>query len=513
YLVGVANTPAGWVYSGAPALPAGTQVDYNSHLAKMWQGSRGQWDYHLLFTPEPHRGLPLVQGFYVALGALAHITPFSLPLVYHLARFLLTVGMVIALWQFAAHFFDQPRERWLAVLVATVASGWSWLLLMVDPAQASAVSPIEFWLLDAFNLLGALSMPHFAAAVILQIAAVLAFERWAADEGQGRRGLVVLTLALAAESFVQPYVILLLGPLFVLLTAYHIWGTRQIWLRRALWLVIPLGIHAVLVGYQYLAMNGDPIWADFAAQNLTLSPPPIYYLLGYLPFLIPIVWAGRRLLQPRWALPLLWMLLVVGLIYAPLPTQRRYLLGVQTPLAVLAVVGWTQGVLPKLRRGYRPLATAIYVLLASLGMIGMLFANLGVARFPETSGVYYSPDEWQAIIWLRAQQADNPDGVILTTFDRAGQGSGGRVVAATGQRVYAGHWIETVSLDAKVEDLKRFYDPTTPDTWRQTFLKQMGITTIWYDEYAQALGSWNPAQADYLQPVFTSGFITIYRTQ
>src|SRR5215475_3820664 len=101
YIVGYISTPQGWRYSGALALPSGTEVDYNSHLAKMWQGSRGEWDYHLLFTSEPHPGLPLVQGFYVALGALAHVTPFSLALIYQLARFLLTVGVALAIWVFA----------------------------------------------------------------------------------------------------------------------------------------------------------------------------------------------------------------------------------------------------------------------------------------------------------------------------------------------------------------------------------------------------------------------------
>src|SRR5512145_1005975 len=135
YVVGGLSAPQGWQYSGAAAIPNGSQVDYNSHLAKMWQGSWGQWDYHLLFTHEAHPGLPLVQGFYVALGALANLTPFSLPAVYHLARFGLTVGLVLAIWAFAAHYFEKPRERWLATLFGTIVAGWSWLLLVFDPAM------------------------------------------------------------------------------------------------------------------------------------------------------------------------------------------------------------------------------------------------------------------------------------------------------------------------------------------------------------------------------------------
>src|SRR5262249_42488593 len=123
YIVGVVSTPDGWQYSGAPSVPIGVAVDYNSHLAKMWQGSRGEWDYRLLFTHESHRGIFPVQGFYVALGALADVTPFSLPLVYHIARFALTLCMVLAIWTFVCRFFDKASERWLALLFAAIVGG------------------------------------------------------------------------------------------------------------------------------------------------------------------------------------------------------------------------------------------------------------------------------------------------------------------------------------------------------------------------------------------------------
>ncbi len=318
YLVGALNTPEGWVYSGAPAVPTGAEVDYNSHLAKMWQGLRGDFAYHLLFTHEAHPGLPLVQGFYVLLGVFGHLA--SLPVVYHLARFLLTLLMVVAIWYFASRYFDKPRERWLALLLAVIAGGWSWLLILVSPAQTASVSPVEFWLLDAFNLLGALTMPHFAAAVILQIVALMSFESWL---GQGRgRSLLLLTLALAAESLIQPYVILFFGPLIALWAAYQVFIRQVVPLRRALWLLLPLAIHALLVIYQYLAINGDPVWADFAAQNITMSPPPVYLLLGYLPLLLPALLGLPALWRAgdHWRLLVLWVVLVALLAYAPLTT-------------------------------------------------------------------------------------------------------------------------------------------------------------------------------------------------
>jgi len=517
YLVGLLSTPDGWRYSGAPAVPVGVQVDYNSHLAKMWQGSRGQWDYHLLFTHEPHRGIFPVQGFYVALGTLASITPFGLPAIYHIVRFLLTVSMVLAIWAFACRFFEKSSERWLALLFATIVGGWSWLLLFIDPVMAASMSPIEFWLSDAFNLLGALYMPHFAAAVTLQIVIALTYDSWVRNSGEmvNRARLIILTLALAVESIIQPYVVLLLVPLLLILTAYHVFSAKRLSWRRALWLLIPLGIHVGLVAYQYLAISSDPVWATFTAQNNTLSPLVTYYLLGYLPFLIPIIPGARVFMldtaDDRWWLPILWVALVAMLLYAPFPTQRRYLLGVQTPLAVLAAYGWSRAILPRLSRPHRPLLTIVYMALASVALVGMVVANIASIASPrDNAEVYYQPDELLGYAWL-ARESPNVDDLILTTFDLSGQGSGGRLVAATGRRVFIGHWYETANFTEKVGQVRQFYDTNTPDSWRRDFLIKIGAVYIWYDDYARAVGDWNPAMADYLEALFASDTVTIYK--
>jgi hypothetical protein len=512
YLVGQLSTPVGWEYSSVAVLPTGTQFDVDSHLAKMWQGSRGEWNYHLLFTHEDHPGLPVVQSFYILLGAIAHITPFSLPLVFHIARFGMTLGLVLAIWAFACHFFDKPSERWLATLFGTIAVGCSWILLFMSPSMTAEVGPIEFWLIDAFNLLGALYMPHFAAAIILQIVIVLSYEDWI--RARNNRSFVVLTIALALEAIIQPYAILLLIPLLVLLTSYYVFSAKKLTFREALWLIIPFGLHAGLVLYQYLALNSDPVWASFTAQNITLSPSVTYYVLGYLPFLIPIAFGANRFMgetaDDRWWMPILWVALVVVLLYAPFPTQRRYLLGVQTPLAVLAAFGWSRTILPRFKMKQRPLVTIIYFVVASIALIAMVAVNVIALSKPEKSlTAFYQPDEVQGFAWLREHAQSND--LVLTTFDQNGKGSGGRVVAATGLRVFIGHWIETAHFEDKMNQIKQLYDVSTTDDWRREFLNETQTTYVWYDESARQLGKWNPADATYLKPVFTSSGVVIYQ--
>jgi hypothetical protein len=124
--------------------------------------------------------------------------------------------------------------------------------------------------------------------------------------------------------------------------------------------------------------------------------------------------------------------------------------------------------------------------------------------------LYYQPDEMLGYAWLQRETTGRDD-VVLTTFDTMGQGSGGRLVAATGQRVFIGHWFETVDFENKVAQVRRFYDPATPDNWRREFLNDIGAVYVWYDDYARATGEWNPSAASYMEAAFTSDTVTIYR--
>ena len=396
----------------------------------------------------------------------------------------------------------------MVLLFATVVGGWSWLVLVI-PVGRSDISPIEFWLFDAFNLLGMFYAMHFALALIIQAAAVLAYERWI--QGGGARPLAILTVALAGLSIVQPYIAPLTGLLIGLMTAYHLFiAPVRLSFRRALWLALPLAVHAALVLYQYLAMQSNAIWRGFVEQNDTLSPPIIYYVLGYLPLLIPAALSLRRP-QRHLLIAWVWIVLVALLLYMPLPTQRRYTLGLQTMLAIPAAAGWVQVILPRMKYRRRPLATMIYLMFASISLLLMIAVNtLAAFRPEENTHVFWQPDERAGYDWLTAHT--DPDDIILTTFKAKEKRSGGSVVAATGRRVYLGHWFETVDFEHKSDQVERFYDPTTSDAWRCAFLREIGAAYVWYDlPYVLTTGNWQPDELACLDVAFERGSLTIYR--
>jgi hypothetical protein len=209
----------------------------------------------------------------------------------------------------------------------------------------------------------------------------------------------------------------------------------------------------------------------------------------------------------RWVLPILWIVFVALLLYAPLNTQRRYTFGIQAPLAVLAVYWFAEVGVPALRRRFRRRANhvlIIYAAISTFSTLMVLLLQLNVARDTNDRTVYYTDDMYAAWQWVR----DNTYAydTVLASFQ-----SGGQLVAQTGRRTVLGHWIETVDYLNKREEINKFFDPQIPDAWRWQLMSEQGVSYLWYGDEERKLGTWSPTSIKLLNPVYKNSTITIYR--
>jgi uncharacterized membrane protein len=74
-----------------------------------------------------------------------------------------------------------------------------------------------------------------------------------------------------------------------------------------------------------------------------------------------------------------------------------------------------------------------------------------------------------------------------------------------------GHWIETADYSRKTEEVRRFFSAESDDVWRLDFVRAQRVAYVWYGAEERKLGNWWPATAPYLQPVFETAHITIFR--
>jgi hypothetical protein len=500
-LLALVSAPPGTTFGGSLS----NLIDIHSHLAKMQQGKRGDWMNVLLFTSEPHEPVWILTH-YQTLGHIARLMNLSVPLVYHLARAVLSAVMVWALYAFLRRYLE-PRGAWWGLLLTLFGGGIGFVLYFVTPEMAREVAPIELWLQDGYMYLAATTFPHFAIAITLLMVSLIMIERWAEDKPGS---LLVLLFTTFGVSIVQPHGLPLIDLILVGVVGWRVVRGQMNFVRALRGLIVIGVFHAAIIGYPLVVLYTYPVWREFTAQNVLSSPAPIYYVLGYLPLLLPalggIVIAVRRR-DERWLLPILWLALVTLLLYAPLATQRRYTLAIQAPLAALMVYWFAQVGVPALRRRLRGRANLVLILYSAVCVIAtalMFQTQLLAVADKEDRHIYHSDDQRAAWDWISANTA--PTDLFLSSFE-----AGGQIPAYTGRRVMLGHWIETVDYLRKKAAVAAFFDPATPDNERWVLMSEQGVHYVWYGPDERALGTWSPTAIPLLVPAFEGATITIYR--
>jgi len=476
-----------WALSDADHVFTGfvyNAEDGNSYIAKMRLGARGEWLFHLVYTPEEHQGA-LVYTFYLLLGKLAAGLGLSFLLVYHLARALLGAGLLLTVYIFVARFTAEVTVRRVAWLLVAIGSGLGWLLTLLGATHWLGDLPLDFWVPEAYAFLVLFSSPHLALAEALLLWAIL----WTlqAFQGQGPRWSLYAGLAAFVMAWVLPfYAGVLAAVLGAYLLALLVRRRRFPWRETGLTVLTGLGALPPVV-YSAWVFSTNPAFAAWAAQNRILSPHPAHYLLGFLLLVVPAIWGAIQAIrqgEEQWLLPVAWVIVVPFLLYLPFNLQRRMVAAVQVPLALLAaegLVAWFR---------HRRLALVAYVAIASLSNLLLVAGSLGPIQ-QRTAPIYHPGDEVAALAWLAAHA--QPDETVLASFQ-----VGNVIPAHTDLRVFAGHGPETLNSAEKRADIRRFFQPDTDDAWRQALLQESDVDYVFFGPMEQELGDWDLSSAGYL---------------
>ena len=477
YVVVAATTPNDLRFGGALVTP----IDAQSYFAKMRQGYAGAWLFRLPYTVNDEPDAFLFT-FYLALGHLARLAGLSLPAVYHLARGLGGWALLLSVYALIARVFDTPGDRRRAWLFVALTSGLGWIGL----ASADVSIP------ESNTFFSILTNPHFPASMALMLIIYMSV----LDGRRLRASLASLGLAI-----LQPF-----APMAVYAGIAANWIIRaQLGrgdsLLRQMKTAAMAGLSiAPLMLYFYLATQRDPILSQWSAQNLTPSPPPGEYLVGYglLGVLaIPGARAALRRGRDVDVLLLAWALSSTLLLYAPFPLQRRFSLGLHIPLVLLAVMGLRSATV-KVASGdasYRWWGRIAFIL--SLPTTLLLVGIMSTAAMrPPDGRLFFSADEAAAFDWLRLASHAPREPVVIAAPE-----TGLFLPAWAGVRVIYGHPFETLDAANTRSKVERFFAGTAD---RADVLRD--VDYIFFGPREKKLGEADPGW----QPVFESGDVTIY---
>jgi hypothetical protein len=517
YALGYLLPTPGWEFSGIVM----NFEDSHGYLAKMRQGAEGQLLYQIPFTSEDHDGA-FVGGFFLALGWICAISGLPVIWMWHLSRLFFGFFLLLAAYVFIAFFLEDTKQRLVAYFLASVSAGLGWIVLLSGRFSILGFDLIDFKMPEAHVFFTLLTFPHFALGATLLLAifclCILLHQtqRWRYAVMAGLAGLLL--------AVVHPYNLLIVAVALGIWLLIIVWRERRLPLRELAGPVL-LGLMALPVFVYYLwVFANNPAFGAWADQSGSPSPHPLHYLIGYGPLLIlslPAMVDKARKADSDGLLPLIWVLSVALLLYAPLKQQRRMVEGVHVPLSLLAAAGLYSYYLPRWERSktLRKLVTfrqqaysprsfrnfmVFLVLVATVPSNLYIVASLAATTVQHTYPFFHEREENEAIEWL-AQETARSDTVF------GSHGTGSYIPARINHRSFAGYWAETARCHEKLGMVDRFFQEETPDAWRVGLLKEYDIAYVFYGPREELLGGFDPAEAEYLSPVFDNDLITIYR--
>lgn len=498
---------AGYAAQNDKSVFAGTffdAPDYAVHIAMLRTGMEGAWGYNLRFTTEPHT-TAYIRLFYIVLGELNR--PFNIDpaIVFQIARWVFGYTALFSIYLLIKRTFNESRWQWLAFFLAVFGAGLGWLQIAFNMVP-SLVAPVDLWLIDAYVLFSLSLFPHFAFTLTLMCLAFVLF----LDFLQAGNWLRILGIILAAVlvQIVNPIAFVVID-VAMAAAAFLQWSKqRKANVNEFIALALIAAAQIPLLIYNFLLLSKDPVWSQFTAQNLTLSPPPIYYVWGFGFFwplaIIGIIQAIRERNTVLLA-SLAWVIVAFALAYAPFGIQRRFLLGITIPLSLLAIAGLSnilQFISRKnnwVARRVSGLALTVVLLTSVTAITLMPDFSLYIQGQPEK---YFYPRELNTTLnWISANT--QPDDFFLST-----EHTGAFVAQITGRRVFIGHEMETLNYDAKTDEVKQFYLGELSSDW----LSQYPIQWVIYGPYEREIAP-NFHPSPNLELVFQDGVTQIYKTK
>ncbi len=433
------------------------ESDYAVHLSMMQAGRMGEWAYQMRFTDEEHPAAYL-RMFYIALGHFSKWIGLDVETTFRLARWLFGFAALYAIYRLCRKIFAETNLARAAFLLAALGAGAGWLQLLLG-APLEPISPIDFWLIDAYVFFSVSLFPAFSFTLALMAWSLSLFLDYL-ESGKPHNILLVSLLAPLSQT-VNPIAFAVVDAAIAGAAFSSWWKNRKVEFRHIPALAVIAFSQIPLLAYNFLVLSRDPFWSQFTAQNQTLSPPPLFYFWGFAPFWLFALrglFLALREPNPKFLALTAWAASGFILAYLPVAIQRRFTLGIVIPLAALAIYGLSD-LLKRIRQTAKRenLIYFTYILLSSVSSIYLILGlSLFLRTLPEDK--FYPRDVESALTWLNQRAAPND-------FVLADVSTSQLVAQRTRLKVYVGHEMETLRYQEKKKEMELFFDGETPKDW------------------------------------------------
>lgn len=520
YFYAFLRTPAGTIYNGLNSLTSGDNPIYYSWIE---QNSRGEIFMKDPFTNEP-QAVGLFNIFWFSVGLLSRIFNLSPIFAFHLSRLLLAPIFIFVAYVFISLFFPEATWRKTALIFLLFTSGIG--AYFIAPLsffdlsdKVGFWSPTDLWVPESITFLSLYKTPHFIASLIFMI---LIFLLMILSFSRKRLSYSIFAgfLALIYFNFHPYYIVTIFGSLGLYLLVL-IFKEKKILYPQVGYYLLFIVLSSPSIFYHFWLLQNSPImsWRNF--QNVTLSPPFIFILIGY-GFLWLLAGGGVFFLikykkfNNYFLFLIVWLLFSIFLVIFPNQYQSRYTQGLHFSLVIFSIIGYyglREMILKKInleKHGLwfdnRPLLAVLFILLLAISNIFNLFRDFYYFTFqpPPVKDYFYLPKEVVAAMkYLRQLPAGQT--ILAHPFDSF------FIPGFSGQTVYAAHGIETINYEAKLPYLFWFFSSDKQAQKKYQFLINENIDYVFFRNQEKNLGLFNPDSKDYLKLVYQNLTVSVYQ--
>jgi len=472
YIYGFLQNNENYFFTGKHALSAEDISVYQSYISQIKNGN-----YLLInqFTPEQDQ-LKSLNIFWLSTGLIAKIFHLSPQLTLQIIRILLIPIFIIVIYLFLNLFFPNPKLKKLLITLLVFSSGLGmWFSHFNDFENSYLKSSIDLWVSESNIFASLYHSPHFILSWILIILAfyffILAIRH--------QKLLFGICAGLASLILFQfhPYHFLTLYLITFTYSLFYYLSNKNFKIFQSFLILVIISIPSIIY---HLYTLKDPLIYARSLQNITLTPPIIYVILGFgifFPLALFGIWKiFKQKKQTNYIFLIIWLIGSMFLIYLPqYQFQRRLLQGFQLPMIILAVCPFWNFI----EKYFQKIKTSYYsaiIILASLLIITpttIYHLTRDLVFFDQHKPNLYLTKQQNQIIDFLKNKTDYQS-VILCQDNFLSN----YIPAALPAKIFLGHSHETLEFENKMILRLEFFSNNFPDQTAKRFLQKYNVKYI-----------------------------------
>lgn len=458
-------------------------TDGDNYISLMNQAKEGHILFTNMYTSEEVPYLNIRPTFMLA-GWLSYITHLPNIFIYHLFRILGFLLFIFFLEKLLGLIFKNKEEKNTAIFMTLFASGIGFCFKILTIFGIKQYGSIDQWVTDANNFLILQSHPHTIFSIALMTATIYYFLKW--YKTLKLKHLIISAIYTFILGFIHLFDVITLGLAIGFLLLDEIIIKKKIDFKKIKHLLLFGAIISIPFIYTYIMFN-NPTYAAWNDQNVLKTPKFLHIIFGYgimffsfITYIIYILINNKnnnnyKKIKPEIKIILFWIISVLILIYSPFNIQRRFIEGAHIPFAIITTLFLFEILKPYIKIKTNKKIANLAIILIIIAMIptnilhlfnSSININNERGTYPYDVNHYLYPEEHEALLWLKENSL--PNSIIISTYN-----IGNHIPAYMNQRVYLGHWAQTIDLEKKKSDIDNYFK-------NQKEIELEKNTYIWY---------------------------------